>query len=201
MNRFNFEGRSYKVIPQLKRIERLNASQLENNYVKGPDGSLVPLSTFAHLEKKTTPRSLNRFQQLNAVMISGLPLRPLDETLKFLETEAAKILPQGYSVGYTGESRQLRVEGNKFLPAFVLALVLIFLVLAAQFNSFRDPFIIILGLRAARDVWRVDLHVPEVSQPQPALLDGRLDHHVEHLFPGGAGDARGFGVQERHPHC
>lgn len=145
VNRFNFEGRSYKVIPQLKRIERLNASQLENNYVKGPDGSLVPLSTFAHLQKKTTPRSLNRFQQLNAVMISGLPLRPLDETLKFLETEAAKILPQGYSVGYTGESRQLRVEGNKFLPAFVLALVLIFLVLAAQFNSFRDPFIIILG--------------------------------------------------------
>jgi multidrug efflux pump len=145
VNRFNFDGRSYKVIPQLKRIERLNPTQLENNYVKGPKGTLVPLSTFAHFEKKTTPRALNRFQQLNAVKINGVAIRPLDEALKFLETEAAKILPQGYSVDYTGESRQLRTEGNKFLPAFVLALILIFLVLAAQFNSFRDPLIIILG--------------------------------------------------------
>ena len=145
VNRFNFDGRSYKVIPQLKRIERLNPAQLENNYVKGPEGTLVPLSTFAHFEKKTTPRALNRFQQLNAVKINGVAIRPLDEALKFLEAEAAKILPQGYSVDYTGESRQLRTEGNKFLPAFVLALLLIFLVLAAQFNSFRDPLIIILG--------------------------------------------------------
>lgn len=145
VNRFNFAGRSYKVIPQLKRIERLNPAQLENNYVKGPNDTLVPLSTFARFEKKTTPRSLNRFQQLNAVMIRGVAIRPLDEALKYLETEAAKILPQGYTMDYTGESRQLRTEGNKFLPAFVLALVLIFLVLAAQFNSFRDPFIIILG--------------------------------------------------------
>jgi len=145
VNRFNFDGRSYKVIPQLKRMERLNPAQLERNYVKGPDGKLVPLSAFARFEKKTTPRALNRFQQLNAVKLDGVAIRPLDEALKFLETEAARILPQGYSVDYTGESRQLRTEGNKFLPAFVLALVLIFLVLAAQFNSFRDPLIIILG--------------------------------------------------------
>ena len=91
------------------------------------------------------PRSLNRFQQLNAVKISGVAIRPLDEALRFLEDEAAKILPKGYKLDYTGESRQLRVEGNKFLPAFGLALVLIFLVLAAQFNSFRDPFIILVG--------------------------------------------------------
>lgn len=145
VNRFNFDGRSYKVIPQLKRVERLNAAQLENNYVKGPNDTLVPLSTFATLEKRTTPRALHRFQQLNAVKLSGVAIRPLDEVLKFLEAEAAKILPPGFSVDYTGESRQLRTEGNKFLPAFLLALVLIFLVLAAQFNSFRDPFIIILG--------------------------------------------------------
>lgn len=145
VNRFNFAGRAYKVIPQLKRVERLNPAQLENNYVKGPNGQLVPLSTFARFEKKTTPRALNRFQQLNAVTISGVPIRPLDEALKFLETEASRILPDGYVLDYTGESRQLRVEGNKFLPAFLLALVLIFLVLAAQFNSFRDPLIIILG--------------------------------------------------------
>jgi multidrug efflux pump len=105
----------------------------------------VPLNTIATFEKKTTPRSLNRFQQLNAVKISGVAIRPLDEALRFLEAEATKILPQGYKLDYTGESRQLRVEGNKFLPAFVLALTLIFLVLAAQFNSFRDPFIILLG--------------------------------------------------------
>jgi multidrug efflux pump len=145
VNRFSFEGRSYKVIPQLKRVERLNPNQLENTYVKGPGGRLVPLSTFATLKKKTGPRSLNRFQQFNAVKISGVAIRPLDEALRFLEQEAAKILPKGYKLDYTGESRQLRVEGNKFLPSFILALVLIFLVLAAQFNSFRDPLIILLG--------------------------------------------------------
>lgn len=145
VNRFNFAGRSYKVIPQLKRIERLTAAQLEDNYVKGPDGQLVPLSTFATLKKKTGPRSLNRFQQFNAVKLSGVSIRPLDEALQFLEQEAARILPKGYKIDYTGESRQLRVEGSKFLPAFILALLLIFLVLAAQFNSFRDPLIILLG--------------------------------------------------------
>jgi multidrug efflux pump len=145
VNRFSLDGRSYKVIPQVKRIERLNANQLENTYVKGPNGQLVPLSTFATLHKKTGPRSLNRFQQFNAVKISGVAIRPLDEALTYLETEAAKILPKGYKIDYTGESRQLRVEASKFLPAFTLALVLIFLVLAAQFNSFRDPLIILLG--------------------------------------------------------
>jgi multidrug efflux pump len=145
VNRFNLDGRSYKVIPQLKRIERLNANQLESTYVKGPGDKLVPLSTFATLVKKTGPRSLNRFQQFNAVKISGVAIRPLDEALKSLESEAAKILPKGYKLDYTGESRQLRVEASKFLPAFLLALILIFLVLAAQFNSFRDPLIILAG--------------------------------------------------------
>jgi multidrug efflux pump len=145
VNRFNLDGRSYKVIPQVTRVERLNASQLENIYVKGPDDRLVPLSTFATLHKKTGPRSLNRFQQFNAVKISGVAIRPLDEALRFLETEAARTFPRGYKIDYTGESRQLRVESSRFLPAFTLALVLIFLVLAAQFNSFRDPLIILLG--------------------------------------------------------
>lgn len=145
VNRFSLDGRSYKVIPQLKRIERLNPNQLETTYVKGPNSQLVPLSTFATLKKKTEPRSLNRFQQFNAVKISGVAVAPLDQALRFLETEAARTLPKGYKLDYTGESRQLRVEGSKFLPAFTLALVLIFLVLAAQFNSFRDPLIILLG--------------------------------------------------------
>ena len=145
VNRFNFAGRSYKVIPQLKRVERLNASQLESTYVKGPNGQLVPLSTFAKLVSKSEPRSLNRFQQLNAVKIQGASILPLDQAIKYLEDQSAQILPKGYSIGYTGESRQLRVEGSKFLPMFLLSAVLIFLVLAAQFNSFRDPFIILLG--------------------------------------------------------
>ena len=145
VNRFNIAGRSYKVIPQIKRTERLNPQQLENIYVTGPSGQLVPLSTVATIQHKTVARSLNRMQQLNAVTISGVPTRSLDTALKFLEDEAHKILPKGYVLDYTGESRQLRTEGSKFLGVFLLAVVLIFLVLAAQFNSFRDPFIILLG--------------------------------------------------------
>jgi multidrug efflux pump len=145
VNRFSIAGRSYKVIPQIKRMDRLNPHQLENIYITGPNGQLIPLSTVATIRNSTVPRSLNRFQQLNAVTISGVSVRPLDQALRFLEDEAAKILPKGYTLDYTGESRQLRTEGNKFLPAFGLAVVLIFLVLAAQFNSFRDPFVILAG--------------------------------------------------------
>ena len=145
VNRFNIDGRSYKVIPQIMRSDRLNPGQLSDIHVTGPNGQLVPLSTIATFSNNTQPRSLNRFQQLNAVTISGVALRPLDEALRFLEDEAAKILPQGYTLDYTGESRQLRKEGNTFIIAFSLAITLIFLVLAAQFNSFRDPIVILAG--------------------------------------------------------
>jgi multidrug efflux pump len=145
VNRFDISGRSYKVIPQIQRVARLNPDQLKNIYVTGPGSQLVPLSTIATLRNSTVPRSLNRFQQLNAVTISGVSVRPLDEALRFLEAEAAKILPQGYVIDYTGESRQLRSEGSRFLYTFGLAVILIFLVLAAQFNSFRDPFVILAG--------------------------------------------------------
>jgi multidrug efflux pump len=145
VNRFSIGGRSYKVIPQVLRSERLNPEQLKDIYVTGPNGQLVALDSFAKLRDAVTPRSLNRFQQLNSVKISGVAMRPLDQALRSLEDEAARILPKGYSLDYTGESRQLRTEGNKFLPAFLLAVVLIFLVLAAQFNSFRDPFVILAG--------------------------------------------------------
>nr|WP_320010426.1 efflux RND transporter permease subunit [uncultured Desulfobulbus sp.] len=145
VNRFNIAGRSYKVVPQVMRVDRLNPEQLGQIYVTGPAGQLVPLSTIATIKDTTVARSLNRFQQLNAVTISAYPVRPLDEALRFFEDEAAKILPQGYTLDYTGESRQLRVEGNTFLRAFGLAIVLIFLVLSAQFNSFRDPFVILAG--------------------------------------------------------
>jgi multidrug efflux pump len=146
VNRFNIAGRSYKVIPQVERISRLNPDQLTDIYVTGPDGQLAPLSAIATLNNSTGPRSLNRFQQLNAVKISGVAIRPLDQALRFLEDEAAKIMPKGYVIDYTGESRQLRQEGGaQFFKTMGFAIILIFLVLAAQFNSFRDPLIILLG--------------------------------------------------------
>ncbi len=145
VNRFDVGGRSYKVIPQVERIERLTPDQLRDLYVTGPDGKLVPLSTVASLRERVEPRSLNRFQQLNAVKLSGVSKQTLDVALRFLEDEAARILPKGYVIDYTGESRQLRREGDAFYASMGLAFVLIFLVLAAQFNSFRDPFIILFG--------------------------------------------------------
>jgi len=147
VNRFSIQGRSYKVIPQVKRVERLTPDQLSQIYVKGSADKLVPLSTFATLKTTTEPRSLNKFQQLNAVRIQGVipPNVPLDQALTFLENEAKTVLPQGFTVDYAGESRQLRVEGSKFLGTFMLSAILIYLVLAAQFESFRDPFIVLAG--------------------------------------------------------
>jgi multidrug efflux pump len=147
VNRFSIQGRSYKVIPQIQRADRLTADQLEKIYVTGAGGKLVPLSTFASLKTTTEPRDLKRFQQLNAVHIQGVipPGISLDKALTFLETEAKAILPQGFTVDYAGESRQLRTEGGKFLFTFLLSAILIYLVLAAQFESFRDPFIVLAG--------------------------------------------------------
>ncbi|MFZ9681868.1 MAG: efflux RND transporter permease subunit, partial [Cephaloticoccus sp.] len=144
VNRFINDGRSYRVIPQGERGERLNAEQLLDYHVRGPNGQLIPLSTIATLKETVQPRTLNRFQQLNSVKISGVG-PSIDAALKKLEAKAAEILPPGYFIDYGGQSRQLRNEGDKLLPALGLALLLIFLVLAAQFNSFRDPFIILLG--------------------------------------------------------
>jgi len=147
VNRFSIQGRSYKVIPQIKRSQRLTADQLEQIYVTGSNNKLVPLSTFATLKNTTEPRDLKKFQQLNAVTIQAVipPNVPLDKALTFLEDQAKQILPQGFTVDYAGESRQLRVEGSKFLGTFLLSAILIYLVLAAQFESFRDPFIVLVG--------------------------------------------------------
>jgi len=147
VNRFSNQGRSYKVIPQIKRAERLAPEQLSQIYVTGSKDQLVPLSTFATLETTTQPRELKKFQQLNAVRIQGVipPPVPLDQALRFLEDEARASLPQGFTIDYAGESRQLRTEGGRFLGTFLLSAILIYLVLAAQFESFRDPFIILGG--------------------------------------------------------
>src|SRR5437870_4982096 len=147
VNRFSIQGRSYKVIPQVKRSERLTPDQLAKIYVTGPDHRMVPLSTFATLRNTTEPRELKRFQQLNAVRIQGVipPPVSLDQALRFLENEAKRALPAGFTIDYAGQSRQLRTEGSKFLGIFLLSGILIFLVLAAQFESFRDPFVILAG--------------------------------------------------------
>jgi len=147
VNRFSIQGRSYKVIPQIERAERLTPDQLSKIYVTGSGDKLVPLSTFASLRTSAEPRELKKFQQLNAVRIQGVipPPVPLDQALSFLENEAKAILPQGFTIDYAGESRQLRTEGGTFLTTFLLSAILIYLVLAAQFESFRDPFIVLVG--------------------------------------------------------
>jgi multidrug efflux pump len=147
VNRFSIQGRSYKVIPQVKRVERLTPDQLAQLYITGSENRLVPLSTFASLKSTAEPRELKKFQQLNAVRIQGVipPPVALDQALRFLEDQAAKNLPNGFTIDYAGESRQLRVEGSKFLGTFLLSGILIYLVLAAQFESFRDPFIVLVG--------------------------------------------------------
>src|SRR5437868_8500449 len=125
----------------------MTPKQLSQMYITGAGGNLVPLSTFAKLETSTEPRELKRFQQLNSVRIQGAipPGVSLDSALKYLEDQAAAILPRGFTIDYAGESRQLRTEGTKFLGVFMLSAILIYLVLAAQFESFRDPFIVLAG--------------------------------------------------------
>ncbi|NUP07647.1 MAG: MMPL family transporter [Polyangiaceae bacterium] len=145
VNRFEIDGRAYKVIPQVERASRLTPDQLKDLHITGPGGKLMPLGAIATLQDGVEPRTLNRFQQLNSVKISGVAIQGVDGGLKVLEEAAAKVMPPGSRVDYTGESRQLRQEGGKFLPAMGLAILLIFLVLAAQFNSFRDPFVILAG--------------------------------------------------------
>lgn len=145
VNRFNMSGQSYKVIPQVKRSARLTPDDLAKLYVTGPDGNLIRLDQVASMTHTTEPRSINRMQQLNAVKLSGMAQMSASEALAYMEDEARKIMPKNYSIDYTGESRQLMREGNTFLPVFALAVVMIFLVLAAQYNSFRDPVVILLG--------------------------------------------------------
>jgi multidrug efflux pump len=147
VNRFSIQGKSYRVIPQVQRKERLNPEQLLALHVRGPNGMLVPLSTVAAIENSVQPRQLNRFQQLNSAKIQGaiVPGVSLNEALSVLEEKAKEILPPNYLVDYAGESRQLRREAKSMTGTLLLALIVIFLVLAAQFESFIDPLVILAG--------------------------------------------------------
>lgn len=147
VNRFNYDGRSYKVIPQVTPTSRTTPEQLLQMKVRAADGGLVSVSSFVRLETVAAPRTLNRFQQRNSFKVYGVlvPGVTKEEGLAALERAAREMLPPGYALDYAGESRQIRQEGASLAVTLGFALVLIYLVLAAQFGSFRDPLIVLLG--------------------------------------------------------
>jgi multidrug efflux pump len=147
VNRFNFFDRSYKVIPQIGEEERKTVGPLLDLKIKTPSGQLVPVSTFTHIESSTAPRTLNRFQQRNAVRVFGAvnPGVTKDEGLRVLENAAEGLHAPGLTLDHAGESRQIRREGGALTLTLGFAVILIYLVLAAQFRSFRDPLIVLLG--------------------------------------------------------
>jgi multidrug efflux pump len=148
VNYFGLDGRSYKVIPQVQQRYRLNADQLLNYYVRTASGASVPLSTVARITTRTVPESLNHFQQINDAMIQGVPAPGVARgtAVKYLQDLAARELPPGYSVDFGGLSRQYVQESGGFLLTFGFALIIIYLSLAALFESFRDPFIILVSV-------------------------------------------------------
>lgn len=147
VNRFNYEGRSYKVIPQVDEQFKQSPDQLLKLKLRTASGGLVLASSAVSLKQETAPRSLNRFQQRNSFKVQGIaaPGATKEEALTALETAAKGILPAGYTIDYAGESRQMRTEGSSLAVTLGFALGLIYLVLAAQFSSFRDPLIVLLG--------------------------------------------------------
>lgn len=146
VGRFAMDNRSYRVIPQIQRADRLNPEQIGDLYTRNREGELVRMAGLIDFESSVQPQQLRRFQQLNAVTISGVP-RPgvsLGEALEVLEAAAAEVLPATYSVDFAGQSRQFKTEGQQLVITFFFALVVIFLVLAAQFESFRDAIIMLV---------------------------------------------------------
>ncbi|CAM4508248.1 MAG: Efflux pump membrane transporter BepE [Legionella sp.] len=148
VNYFNLQGRSYQVIPQLDRSFRMSPEQLGRIYVKSISGTMVPLSTVVTAEEKTAPNAATHFQQLNSATIQAImmPGKTLGEGLHFLQEAANETLPKGFSSDYGGASRQFMQEGNALLFAFVFAIIIIFLVLSAQYESFRDPLIVLISV-------------------------------------------------------
>jgi multidrug efflux pump len=151
VNYFSLDGRSYKVIPQVQRRARLNVEDLLNYPVAAIDGINVPLSTIATIRTKVIPESINHFQQQNSATIQGVaaPGVSQQEAIATLQTLASQIQPSSYAVDYGGQMRQFTQEGNGFILTFGFAVIIIFLALAALFNSFRDPLIILVSVPMA----------------------------------------------------
>ncbi|MFP4559870.1 MAG: efflux RND transporter permease subunit [Thiohalorhabdus sp.] len=148
VNRFSTQGRAYQVIPQVQRADRLNPEQLENYHIEAPDGSMIPLSTVVSLEREVQPEQLNRFNQLNSATLSAAPMPgvTMGQALEFLESKAEEIFPKGYTVDYAGQARNYVEEGAQLVTTFFLALVLIFLMLAALYESWRDPLVMLISV-------------------------------------------------------
>lgn len=147
ITRYDDRGRAYRVIPKVAQSERDSPDAILDFPIRTLGGELIPLGAIATLERTTSPRALTRFQQKNAFKIFGgvIPGTTKEQGLSFIEQKAAEILPSHYILDYTGESRELRSEGNTLLGVLLAAMALVFFVLAIQFNSFRDPLIILLG--------------------------------------------------------
>jgi len=143
---FSIEGRDYQIIPQVRRIFRLNVDQLGDYYARTTSGKMVPLSTIVHAKTVTEPEQLSHFQQLRSATISAVPMPgvTMGQALDYLDGVAKEILPLGYTVDYAGEARQYVQESSALIVTFVFAIIMIFLVLAAQFESFRDPIIMLV---------------------------------------------------------
>jgi multidrug efflux pump len=148
INYFSLDGRSYKVIPQMIRSQRISQDQLLNYYFKTPDGVSIPLSTIVQIKTEVVPESLNHFQQLNSTIISGVtvPGVTLGQALEGLKTIAKDVVPQGYSIDYANQSRQFIQESSALILTFFFALIIIYLTLAALFESFRDPLIVMISV-------------------------------------------------------
>lgn len=147
VNRFNYFNRSYRVIPQLEATDRQSTGSLLDINIRCPSGKLVPVSSFVSIEPEIAPRSLNRFQQQSSVRVFAEPFPNVtkEQGLSALEAIAQEVIGSSATLDYAGESRQIRSEGSKLAVTLGFALVLIYLVLAAQFKSFRDPLIVLLG--------------------------------------------------------
>jgi multidrug efflux pump len=148
VNRFNLYGRSYQVIPQVPREFRLSADWVKRYEIKTTSGKLVPLSTVVDVRQSVQPNALTSFQQLNSAILSGVPFpgRTLGEVIDFLKAKSVEIFPEGFTYDFQGESRQYVQEGSRLVITFIFALIVIYLVLAAQYESFRDPLIILIAL-------------------------------------------------------
>lgn len=148
INYFDYMGRSYQVIPQVDRQTRLNEDDLSTYYIKTDAGKSIPLSTVVSLSNTVGPQSVNHFQQLNSVTISGVgaPGVSMGDALNILNKIATPLLPKGYTIDYGGQARQYVGQSNEMVVTFFLALAIIFLSLALLFNSFRDPLIVLISV-------------------------------------------------------
>lgn len=148
INRFSVYGQSYQVIPQVLHSDRYNPEKIDGYYINTSDGNSIPLASIVNLKITTQANELYHFQQLNSATLSALmmPGKSITDGLQFLRDEAKKILPAGFSYDYAGQSRQVVQEGYTMIYTFIFALIIIYLVLAAQFESFRDPFIILISV-------------------------------------------------------